>query len=351
MQKNIVIIGGGLTGVTLAYLLRRKNIDATILEARPRLGGRVFTKMSGNHIPIDMGAAWLWDYNPRLKKLLDQLQIGVFSQTMDNPVWYQSKPQVAFETIQVPSHQTKSYRIDGGSTNLILSLAATLNQENIHLNTVVKAISYNGDEYKIETNTGVFNSDLAAITLPPALAAQLDFTPALPANYLRIATQTHTWMQDSIKFGLGFNKPFWDSPKRPITTFSSFSIISEVYNYSNLDKDRFAIMGFLQPQAAQMTASARKEQVLGTLASFLGNQVYDHVSYEEYLWGNHPTTKAPGALDLPPHHNNGARILRSNYNQGSLLLAGSETSSVLAGYMEGAVNSALETFERIMRSS
>jgi monoamine oxidase len=43
--------------------------------------------------------------------------------------------------------------------------------------------------------------------------------------------------------------------------------------------------------------------------------------------------------------------LRSVFNNGSLIMAGSETSEVLAGYMEGAVNSALSTFNLLMQES
>lgn len=42
-HERIIIIGGGLTGLTLAYLLSKKNINATALEASPRLGGRIQT--------------------------------------------------------------------------------------------------------------------------------------------------------------------------------------------------------------------------------------------------------------------------------------------------------------------
>ena len=42
-KQRIVIIGGGLSGLTLAYLLTKRNIDFIILEASSRLGGRIQT--------------------------------------------------------------------------------------------------------------------------------------------------------------------------------------------------------------------------------------------------------------------------------------------------------------------
>ena len=66
-------------------------------------------------------------------------------------------------------------------------------------------------------------------------------------------------------------------------------------------------------------------------------------------WNEEPFTKARKPINLPPHHNNGNPILRSHFNNNSLIMAGSETSAVLPGYMEGAVNSAKETFDLVMR--
>ena len=43
-NPRIVIIGGGLAGLTCAYRLQTRGITSTIYEAAPRLGGRCFTK-------------------------------------------------------------------------------------------------------------------------------------------------------------------------------------------------------------------------------------------------------------------------------------------------------------------
>ena len=56
----IIIIGSGISGLTIASKIKDK--DFLILEARNRIGGRVFTNESG----MDIGAAWLHgsDANP-----------------------------------------------------------------------------------------------------------------------------------------------------------------------------------------------------------------------------------------------------------------------------------------------
>lgn len=42
-ETDIVIVGGGLTGLALAFRLQQAGLDYILLEARPRLGGRVFS--------------------------------------------------------------------------------------------------------------------------------------------------------------------------------------------------------------------------------------------------------------------------------------------------------------------
>ena len=39
---DTIIIGGGLSGMYAAYLLSKKNISFVVLEARERIGGRMF---------------------------------------------------------------------------------------------------------------------------------------------------------------------------------------------------------------------------------------------------------------------------------------------------------------------
>jgi monoamine oxidase len=42
-MKDCIIIGAGLSGLATAYFLKKQGIQATILEAQPRYGGRIKT--------------------------------------------------------------------------------------------------------------------------------------------------------------------------------------------------------------------------------------------------------------------------------------------------------------------
>ncbi len=55
---KVLVIGAGMTGLTAASRLKAEGAEVIVLEARPRLGGRIWTDDSLG-LPLDMGAAWI----------------------------------------------------------------------------------------------------------------------------------------------------------------------------------------------------------------------------------------------------------------------------------------------------
>ncbi|KAJ6928269.1 LOW QUALITY PROTEIN: lysine-specific histone demethylase 1 [Populus alba x Populus x berolinensis] len=56
-RKKIIVIGAGPAGLTAARHLQRQGFSVTILEARSRIGGRVYTDRSSLSVPVDLGAS------------------------------------------------------------------------------------------------------------------------------------------------------------------------------------------------------------------------------------------------------------------------------------------------------
>ena len=66
-NQSVVIVGAGVAGLAAAMELRASGFDdVVILEARDRIGGRIWTDTVGGGIPIDLGASWIHgvDGNP-----------------------------------------------------------------------------------------------------------------------------------------------------------------------------------------------------------------------------------------------------------------------------------------------
>ncbi|KAK2660660.1 hypothetical protein Ddye_007193 [Dipteronia dyeriana] len=57
VRKKIIIIGAGPAGLTAARHLQRQGFSVTILEARDRIGGRVYTDRTSLSVPVDLGAS------------------------------------------------------------------------------------------------------------------------------------------------------------------------------------------------------------------------------------------------------------------------------------------------------
>jgi monoamine oxidase len=62
----VIVVGGGLAGLLTAYELEKKGIHAAVLEAGPRLGGRIQTADYGNGLQAEFGMQEVWEKNPLL---------------------------------------------------------------------------------------------------------------------------------------------------------------------------------------------------------------------------------------------------------------------------------------------
>lgn len=55
-EVNVVVVGGGAAGLAAAAELRRLNVSALVIEAQPRLGGRILTVERDGDAPFERGA-------------------------------------------------------------------------------------------------------------------------------------------------------------------------------------------------------------------------------------------------------------------------------------------------------
>ena len=58
-SKKVLVIGAGMAGLAAAQHLARAGFVPIVLEARDRIGGRVFTSTHWSDAPLDLGASWI----------------------------------------------------------------------------------------------------------------------------------------------------------------------------------------------------------------------------------------------------------------------------------------------------
>ncbi|MFK8162120.1 MAG: flavin monoamine oxidase family protein [Lewinella sp.] len=336
-----LIIGAGLAGLTAAYELHKAGKPFLLLEARDRIGGRILTSRRDNGAPLELGATWLGKKHQELISLLSELGIGVFEQVTGGRAIYEAISTSPPQVVQLPHNDEPSYRIAGGSEMFIRELRSKILSVSVRLDEPVLALKGTPDYVEVTTSKGTYRAGKVISTLPPHLfTSKIEVSPALPAQLLNIASQTHTWMGESIKVGLRYAKPFWREDGGPGgTIFSNVGPVSEMYDHTNIEESKYALKGFLNSTYHSLSREERRNMVLTQLRKYYGAVVDDYLAYEEGVWREEAFTFVPYDQHVLPHQYNGHPIFRETYLDGRLLLAGSETAVLYPGYMDGAVRS------------
>jgi monoamine oxidase len=346
--ERVVIIGAGLSGLTLAYELEKKGIYSLVLEASDRIGGRVQTEKGVNGTPLELGATWFADKHITLMSLIRELSLQTFKQFSAGVSIFQTRSFEPPQKFYTPESEYPSYRIAGGTQVITNTLAAKLKRSTIIKGCKVVKLEEVAAGIAVHTaSKDVYEAERVCIAIPPALAgASIEF-PKDISPYVRGTLPTvHTWMAGSIKFVLEYETPFWRNNGLSGSLFSHAGIIVEMYDHTNFEENRFGFTGFLNPGAAAYNIYKRKELVLRQLVELFGEDFVEPVFYLDKVWDNEFIVSGKQVIETP-HQNNGHPVFQIGHLKNKLFFCGTETVNHFGGYMEGAVYAALKTAEKI----
>lgn len=90
--SSVIIIGAGFAGLAAANKLRQKNLKVTILEARNRIGGRVYSfNIPNEDLVIELGAEWVGASHERIIQLCDEFKLELFNNQFESHLLYKGK--------------------------------------------------------------------------------------------------------------------------------------------------------------------------------------------------------------------------------------------------------------------
>src|SRR5512141_2615868 len=73
IDEPVIVAGAGVSGIAAAIKLGQAGVPVVILEARDRIGGRVYTqRAAGYDAPIELGAEFIHGKPPEVWKLLEE---------------------------------------------------------------------------------------------------------------------------------------------------------------------------------------------------------------------------------------------------------------------------------------
>ncbi|MBK6378966.1 MAG: FAD-dependent oxidoreductase [Chitinophagaceae bacterium] len=92
-KPKVIIIGAGFAGLTAAYKLHQRKIDFVILEARNRIGGRVFSHTidADEKLVVELGGEWVGNSHKRMIELCDEFKLTLFDNYMNSRLIYKGE--------------------------------------------------------------------------------------------------------------------------------------------------------------------------------------------------------------------------------------------------------------------
>ncbi|MEM9324262.1 MAG: FAD-dependent oxidoreductase [Bacteroidota bacterium] len=330
---DLIIIGAGLSGLTLAYFLRKRGIESLVLEGRSRAGGRIDTlTLPGG--TLEMGATWIQPQHRQIIDLASELGLALIPQYTGSKVVY-DLPSGVEHYLLPPAAPT--YRLEGGTARLIEALQGQLPANCVRYDQKVEHMDFSEKKgVQIRTTSDQFGALKVISSLPPNLLINtLTTDPAWPSALTEAARQTHTWMGESIKVGMEVAKAPWREQEVGML-LSNRGPATELHDHG-VTHGGHLLKGFIDPSHASLSPTERRERMLGQLQRLFPSLADASINYHEKVWSQDPFTYYPYHSFVAPHQNNGAGIFRSDFYDGRLRLTGAETAATSPGYMDGAV--------------
>ena len=78
IDVDVCVVGAGYAGLTAARRLRESGRSVVVLEARDRIGGRIWTQHLSDGSAVDRGGAWLGPQHDAIFRLADEVGVATY---------------------------------------------------------------------------------------------------------------------------------------------------------------------------------------------------------------------------------------------------------------------------------
>ena len=361
-HARVAIIGGGLSGLTAAMLLKQQGVrDVVLFEARQMMGGRILSvDAAGSAVDaatpeldrFDLGPTWFWPgFQPQLDRLVDELGLQRFAQFEDGDLLVERSTREAPLRMKGYASSPPSMRLSGGTGALIAAISSRLDPTQLRTGQTVRRLRRVESHIELDSESAAgeittWRVDQVLLALPPRLAeGRIAFEPPLPPEMASRWRATPTWMAPHAKYVAIYDAPFWREQGLSGSARSALGPMAEIHDVS-MPGGHAALFGFVGVPARvrrDVTNDVLRAHCRAQLGRLFGERAATPLADALKDWAMDPLTATDADQDngehhgeAPPRYDDGGPWL------GCLTGIGSEWSQQFPGYLAGAVDAATQ---------
>ena len=349
LDADVIVVGGGIAGLTAAVLLVEAGQRVQVLEARAEPGGRVrCVRDPQTQVYLaDLGPTWVWPaFQPIVAHWMQRLGLPSVAQFDTGQVIVETARDAPPMRTHLPG-QEGSVRIIGGPQAIVDALAARLPQGVVRLNACVSAIEALPNHIRVELDgsrgsTGrTYSAGKVIVAVPPRVALQtITWRPALPNDLAAALARLATWMAPHAKIVGFYENAFWRSKGLSGRIMSRVGPLVEVHDHSGPDGAPAALFGFVGwPHAVRAElGDTLADHVVAQLGRCFGPAAPAPLDVQIQDWAGDPLVCSPADLRDPGGHPDvGPAIVRALHFEGKVCFAAAEVAAQSPGLIEGAL--------------
>ncbi|WP_243431974.1 flavin monoamine oxidase family protein [Aliamphritea spongicola] len=348
MQTDIAIIGGGISGLSLAAALQAAGADFHLFEARERFGGRILCTGADKLQGYDLGPSWFWPGQPGMAALIRAAGLNAYPQYSRGNLVYEEMPgevrQLNFSTME------GALRVENGMGSLIRYLISRSDKQRLTLNTALTKVRYLPGEthcWQLTLNRAgeqqYVKAKAVVLAIPPRVIAKtVQFDPPLAEHALQSLQAIPTWMGRFTKVIAEYETPFWRDMNLSGDGISRSGPLQEIHDASLPDTPAGALFGFIQQLPRGTGSEALRQQVTDQLVRLFGAQAASPLSISFQNWSEqkYSATDEDWREPLAGHPQYGLPDSLETLASQGLLFTATEMAHQSGGLLEGALEAA-----------